>query len=58
MALCWRHEPNRAVPVLMVIPMNKATNPLPCRQQAVERRAWIGWPVFQGLEQRLREGNV
>lgn len=37
MTLCWCDETNRAVPVLVVVPMHKPSYRLPCRQQMRER---------------------
>lgn len=54
MALCRRDEPDRTMPMLVVVPLHKGADPLPGGQEGGKGAARVRGPVFQGLEQGLR----
>ena len=53
MTLRRRHEPDRAVTMLLVVPAHQRAHPGARGEQGIERLERIGRPVLQGLEQRL-----
>ena len=57
-ALRWRHEPDAAVAVLVVVPIHKRTYPQAGLLHALEGTRGVVRPVFHGAEQRLRVGVV
>ena len=57
-ALRWRHEPDAAVVVLVVVPIHKRIYPQAGLLYALEGTRGVVRPVFQGVEQRLRVGVV
>src|SRR3546814_2027968 len=58
MALSRRHEADRTVAVLMVIPALELAYPCSGCPKIIERLTRVCWPVFQRLEKRLREWVV
>src|SRR3546814_10915613 len=58
MALSRRHEADRTVAVLMVIPALELAYPCSGCPKILERLTRVCWPVFQRLEKRLREWVV
>src|SRR3546814_1067600 len=52
-ALLGRHEPDRAMAMLHVVPAHELSHPRPSVLQAGEGLARILWTVLQGAEQRL-----
>ena len=57
-ALRWRHEPDTAVAVLIVVPAHKCCHPAASLCHALEWPPGVVRPVFQGVEQRFRVGVV
>jgi hypothetical protein len=57
-ALRWRHEPDAAVAVLIVVPAHKCCYPAASLCHALEGTRGVVRPVFQGVEKRLRVGVV
>ena len=55
MAKGWGDEFDGAVTMLVVVPMDELSNPCPGLVQAGKCRVWIGWTIFQCLEQGLRK---
>ena len=51
MALVWRDESNRAVTMLVVVPLNEGADPLPGGQQTFKGTARIGRAVFHRSKQ-------
>src|SRR3546814_16150681 len=58
MALSRRHEADRTVAVLMVIPALELAYPCSGCPKILERLTRVCWPVFQRLDKRLREWVV
>ncbi len=56
--LVWRHEFDRAVAVLMAVPVHECRRPLAGLLLAGKGPAGILRPVFGGAEQRLGVGVV
>ena len=50
MTLGRRHKPDRAVTMLVVVPLHQFGDPVAGRSQGVERFERIGRPVFQCFE--------
>ena len=57
-ALRWRHEPDTAVAVLIVVPAHKCCHPAAGLFHALEWPSGVVRPVFQSVEQRFRVGVV
>jgi hypothetical protein len=57
-ALRWRHEPDAAVAVLIVVPIHERTYPQAGLLHALEWPPRVVRPVFQGVEKRFRVGVV
>ncbi len=58
MTLRRRHEPDRAVTMLLVVPAHQCTHPGARGEQGIERLEGMGRPVLQGLEQRLGKWDM
>jgi hypothetical protein len=57
-ALRWRHEPDAAVAVLVVVPAHKCCHPAASLCHALEWLPGVVRPVLQGVEKRFRVGVV
>ncbi|CAE6857072.1 hypothetical protein R75483_07874 [Paraburkholderia domus] len=53
MALRRRYEPDRAVPMFLVVPAHQCAHPGTRGEQGIERLEGVSRPVLQSLEQRL-----
>jgi len=49
-ALCRRHKPDGAMPMLVVVPLHKPADPLAGGKQIFERLVRLSWPIFHCLE--------
>ena len=58
MALCRRNEFDRAVAMLMVVPLNEGSHPIPSATQTGKWPARIKRMVFQGFKERFRVRNM
>ena len=58
MALVGCNESNRAVTMLVVVPLNEGADPLPGGQQTFKGTTRIGRAVFHRSKQRFREWIV
>jgi hypothetical protein len=54
--LRWRHEPDAAVAVLVVVPLHERHHPAAGLVLVAAWPSWVIRPVFDRSEQRLREG--